>query len=69
MTKKSTCAWCAREQNQAVKPETSHGICERHATAMLAELGVRLVRDRDNVMQPQPIFADLEDAADRKDNP
>jgi hypothetical protein len=43
------CAWC--QQEQGVKPQAgeSHGICQRHAKAMLATIGTRVARDAEGV--------------------
>lgn len=32
------CAWCIQEQGLPPTPGASHGICDRHSAALLAEL-------------------------------
>jgi len=49
---KKVCAWCERESGRRATGVVSHGICRRHATALLGELGVKMQRDGNGVAQP-----------------
>lgn len=37
---KTHCAWCMKEEGVAPRPGESHGICQRHRAAVLAEYGL-----------------------------
>lgn len=43
--KEIICAWCDQEQGVIRPPGTSHGICARHTSALLAQVGLRIARD------------------------